>query len=78
MELWKMFPVFLRRFTRLQRIMAMLVAVAVVLSVLFGTIFAYLNRQNIYQAVGMEMEYDVNRILTYMEGQMENYGEHLR
>ncbi len=72
MELWKMFPVFLRRFTRLQRIMAMLVAVAVVLSVLFGTIFAYLNRQNIYQAVGMEMEYDVNRILTYMEGQMEN------
>ncbi len=61
-----------RRTTGLQRLMALLAAVAVLLSLFFGAVFAYLNRQDIYQTVGMEMEYDVQRVSSNMDAQLDN------
>lgn len=67
------FPIHvLKRMTRLQKLMTMLVIFAIVLSVVFGAIFVALNRQNIYQTVGMEMEYDTRRVSIYMNVQMDN------
>lgn len=65
-------PFLQHRMTGLQRFMTLLAVFAVLLSFLFGMVFAYLNRQDIYRTVGMEMEYDVQRVSNNMSVQLEN------
>jgi two-component system sensor histidine kinase YesM len=61
-----------KKLTKLQILMAWLIAAAIVLSVAFGALFSYLNRQSLYGLAADEMLSSAQRTSEYLSMQLEN------